>query len=65
MLAEVWMARIVDAIGRLREKHLSGVGAAELLGLSERHFRRLRDAYLEGGAAAIVDHGVGGLRDAI
>jgi transposase len=49
------MARIVDAIGRVREKHLSCVEAAELLGLSERHFRRLRDAYLEGGAEAIID----------
>ena len=49
------MARIVDAIGRVREKGLSCVEAAELLGLSERHFRRLRDAYLEGGAEAIID----------
>jgi hypothetical protein len=31
------------------------VEAAALLGMSERHFRRLRDAYAEGGAAAIVD----------
>lgn len=49
------MARIVDAIGRVREKRLSCVEAAELLGISERHFRRLRDAYLEGGAEAIID----------
>jgi len=49
------MARIVDAIGRVRDKRLSCVEAAELLGLSERHFRRLRDAYLEGGAEAIID----------
>jgi hypothetical protein len=31
------------------------VEAAQLLGMSERHFRRLRDAFLEGGSAAIVD----------
>lgn len=49
------MARIVDAIGRVREKRLSCVEAAELLGLSERHFRRLRDAYLDGGAEAVID----------
>lgn len=49
------MARIVDAIGRVREKRLSCVEAAGLLGISERHFRRLRDAYLEGGAEAIID----------
>jgi transcriptional regulator GlxA family with amidase domain len=49
------MARIVEAIGRVREERLSCVEAAALLGMSERHFRRLRDAYGEGGAAAIVD----------
>ena len=49
------MARIVEAIGRVREERLSCVEAAALLGMSERHFRRLRDAYAEGGAAAIVD----------
>jgi len=49
------MARIVEAIGRVREKRLSCVAAASLLGMSERHFRRLRDAYDEGGPAAIVD----------
>jgi len=49
------MARIVEAIGRVREHRLSCVEAAALLGMSERHFRRLRDAYAEGGAGAIVD----------
>ncbi|MGO9547751.1 MAG: helix-turn-helix domain-containing protein [Rhodomicrobium sp.] len=55
MLAEVRMARIVDAIGRVRGGALSCVEAAALLGVSERHFRRLRDAYLDGGAEAIID----------
>jgi transposase len=55
MLAEVRMARIVEAIGRVRAGALNCVDAAALLGLSERHFRRLRDAYVEGGAEAIVD----------
>lgn len=55
MLSEIRMARIVDAIGRVREKRLSCIEAAEWLGISERHFRRLRDGYEEGGAEAIVD----------
>jgi hypothetical protein len=49
------MARIVDAIGREQSGALSCIEAAALLGISERHFRRLRDAYLEGGAEAIID----------
>jgi hypothetical protein len=39
------MARIVDAIGRWRSGRLSCGEAAEVLGMSERHFRRLRDRY--------------------
>jgi hypothetical protein len=49
------MARIVDAIGRVREKRMSCVDAAAQLGTSERHFRRLSEAYTEGGAEATVD----------
>ncbi len=49
MLAEVRMARIVDAIGRVRDKRSSCVEAAELLGLSERHFRRLRGLHIRAG----------------
>lgn len=55
MLPEIRMARIVEAIGRVRDKRLSCVEAAALLGISERHFRRLRDSFEEGGAEAIVD----------
>ena len=61
MLLEVRMARIIDAIGLHQAKKLSCVEAAELLGMrerlgmSERHFRRLRDAYEERGAQGIVD----------
>ena len=47
MLPEVRMARITDAIGLHQARKLSCVEAAELLGMSERHFRRLRDAYEE------------------
>jgi transposase len=49
------MARIVEAIGRYRIGAVSCVEAAELLGVSERHFRRLRDQYETEGAEGIVD----------
>ncbi len=49
------MARITDAIGLHRSKKLSCVEAAEMLGMSERHFRRLRDAYEAEGAEGIID----------
>lgn len=55
MLAEIRMARIVDAVLRVRGGALSCAEAAAVLGMSDRHFRRLRDAYIEGGAEAIVD----------
>ena len=55
MLPEVRMTRVIDAIGLHRKKKLSCVEAGELLGMSERHFRRLRDAYEADGAEGIVD----------
>src|SRR4029453_13059557 len=59
MLPEVRMARITDAIELHRKKKLSCVEAGALLGMSERHFRRLRDAYEERGAEGIIDRGRG------
>src|SRR3954452_2649909 len=55
MLPEVRMARITDAIELHRKKKLSCVEAGALLGMSERHFRRLRGAYEERGAEGIID----------
>src|SRR3954449_11717357 len=55
MLPEVRMARVIDAIELHRKKKLSCVEAAELLGMSERHFRRLRDAYEAHGTEGIID----------
>jgi hypothetical protein len=55
MLPEVRMARILDALSLHRAKRLSCVEAAELLGMSERHFRRLRDAHEARGAEALID----------
>lgn len=49
------MARIVEAIGRYHGGELSCLDAAELLGMSERHFRRLRDRYEAEGAEGIID----------
>lgn len=53
------MARIVEAIGRYRSGELSCLEAAEVLGMSERHFRRLRDRYEAEGAEGIVDRRLG------
>jgi hypothetical protein len=55
MLPEVRMARILDALASHRAKWLSCVDAAELLGMSERHFRRLRDAHAAKGAEGLID----------
>jgi hypothetical protein len=55
MLPEVRMARVLDAIASHRAGRLSCVEAGELLGFSERHFRRLRDAYEERGEEGLVD----------
>lgn len=55
MLPEVRVARIVEAIGRYRGGALSCAEAAEVLGMSERHFRRLRDRYEADGAEGLID----------
>src|SRR5271168_1792404 len=55
MLPEVRMARVLDAISSHRAGRLSCVEAGELLGLSERHFRRLRDAYEDRGEEGLID----------
>jgi transposase len=55
MHAEVRMARIVEAIGLYRTGKVTCEVAAEWLGMSERHFRRLRDRYEAEGAEGIVD----------
>ena len=63
MLPEVRMARVIDAIELHRKKKLSCVEAGALLGMSERHFRRLRDAYEERGRRGSSTAG-GGVRRA-
>jgi Helix-turn-helix domain len=49
------MARVLDAIVSHRAGRVSCVTAGELQGLSERHFRRLRDAYEDRGEEGLVD----------
>jgi hypothetical protein len=55
MLPEVRMARVLDAISSHRAGRLSCVEAGELLGFSERHFRRLRDAFEEHREDGLID----------
>ena len=49
------MARYVEALERYRGGRLSCMEAAEFLGISERHFRRLRERYEADGAEGLID----------
>ncbi len=55
MRPEVRMSRYLDGLNRHFAGRLSCVDAAELLGISERHFRRLRDRYEAEGAEGLID----------
>ena len=55
MRSEVRMARYLDGVLRYRGGGLSCVDAADALGISERHFRRLRDVYEAEGAEGLID----------
>ena len=55
MRPEVRMSRYLDGLTRYRHGSLSCVEAAELLGISERHFRRLKDRYEAEGAEGLID----------
>ena len=56
---EIRIVRILDAVGRYRSGALSCLEAGEVLGMSERHFRRLRDRYEAEGAEGLVDRRLG------
>ena len=47
--------RFTDVLGRSERSELSQMEAAELLGISERTFRRWRDRHLEAGDAGLAD----------
>jgi len=55
MRAEVRMSRYLDGIHRYKRGRLSCVEAGELLGISERHFRRLLERYEAEGAEGLID----------
>ena len=59
MYPEIRIVRIAETIGRYRSGALSCIEASEVLGMSERHFRRLRDRYEAAGAEGIVDRRLG------
>ena len=48
-----------DVYGRWQARRLSQAEAAEILGMSERSFRRWRDRYEDGGAAGLLDRRLG------
>jgi transposase len=47
--------RFTDVVGRAERSELSKMEAAELLGISERTFRRWRDRHRDGGLAGLDD----------
>ena len=53
------MAKFVDVLKRWEHKELSAEEAGELLGCSERQFRRWRRRYEEEGAAGLADRRLG------
>ena len=53
------MKKIRDVLSRWERKELSGLEAGELLGVSERQFRRYRDRYEEDGLAGLADKRLG------
>jgi hypothetical protein len=53
------MQRFRDVLSRWEAGELSMMEAGELLGMSERQFRRYRDRYEEDGLAGLVDQRLG------
>ena len=53
------MAKFVDMLSRWQSKQLSAAEAGEILGMSERTFRRFRQRYEEEGESGLADKRVG------
>ena len=53
------MKKFRHVLSRWERKELSGLEAGELLGVSERQFRRYRDRYEEDGLAGLADKRLG------
>ena len=58
-LQERRMEKFQDVLGRFEAKRLSARDAAELLGMSERSFRRYRHRYEEEGLQGLFDRRLG------
>ena len=55
MRPEVRTARYLEGLSRYWAQSLICVDAAAFLGISERHFRRLRDVYEAEGAEGVIN----------
>src|ERR1700741_127924 len=53
------MLKFRDVLSRWERRELSMMEAGELLGMSERQFRRYRDRYVEEGLEGLVDRRLG------
>jgi hypothetical protein len=59
MDSEIRIVRILDTVGRYRSEELSCLETTDVLGMSERHFRRRRDRYEAEWAKCLVDRRLG------
>lgn len=59
LLQDRRMEKFKDVLSRYQAKKLSGLEAAEILGMSERQFRRYRGRYEEEGANGLADKRLG------
>ena len=59
VLWEAFVTRFEDALDRPKQGRLTAEEAGELLGLSGRHFRRLRGRYEAAGVEGLRDHRLG------
>ncbi len=55
------MQKFRDVLSRWERRELSMMDAGELLGMSERQFRRYRDRFEEDGEAGLIDGRLGKL----
>ena len=53
------MQKFVDVLGRWERSELSALEAGEILGMSERQFRRYRARFEEEGLAGLADRRLG------
>jgi hypothetical protein len=61
LLQDLRMLKFLDVLSRWERRELSVIEAGELLGMSERQFRRYRDRFEEDGDAGLIDRRLGRL----